>query len=270
MDQLVLRAGAATSAGHRRARNEDAYVVTPAACLVADGMGGHAAGDVAAGIAVRTVVSHLDHPDTDVDAVVGSVLHADRAVRSAALATPDANGMGATLVGAAVVGTPSGPAVAIVHVGDARCYRWYDGVLDLVTRDHTLVRELVDAGGLDAHGARTHPMANVVTRAIGAGDPTPDVTVVPPHPARLLLCSDGLSDELPARVIGRVLAGYPHPQAAADRLIELVLAGPARDNATAVVVDVLTVAGSRAMLDTRSPLDHHGADRSPSRVALAS
>jgi PPM family protein phosphatase len=131
-------------------------------------------------------------------------------------------------------------AIAVAHVGDSRCYRFTEGELELVTADHSLVHELVRSGRCSVAEAALHPMANVITRAVGVEQLAhADVTLLPAQPCRLLLCSDGLSDELPAATIGRVLAGIVDPQAAAARLVELALAGEARDNVTAVVIDVL-------------------------------
>jgi protein phosphatase len=149
---------------------------------------------------------------------------------------------GTTVVAAVVVdiGT-SGAALAIAHAGDSRCYALSNGRLRLVTADHSLVREMVAAGRLTEPEAAEHPMRHVVTRALGVdGMAFADISVLTQPPERLLLCSDGLSDELSSAVIGRVLAGIVDAQAAADRLIELALAGAARDNVTAVVIDVVT------------------------------
>lgn len=245
-----LRAGAATSTGNRRRQNEDAHAVGERCCVVADGMGGHAAGAVAAQIAVDTL-SHAFcaapsdpavHPST-VRSVLAAANDAIRS-RASADATP---GMGTTAVGVVVVGGGSHDRLAVFHIGDSRCYRLRDGALDLVTRDHSVVQQLVDAGRLSAHDAAQHPLANVVTRALGV-DPVaePDIALLEPWPGRLLLCSDGLSNELPARTIGRVLAGVADPHCAAQRLVALALAGCARDNLTALVLDVDVVDPSAA------------------------
>jgi serine/threonine protein phosphatase PrpC len=243
-------------------------VVDARACVVADGMGGHAAGEVAAAIAAATVVHQLSAavpPGADAVALIhAAITSANRAIRAEARRA-GTDGMGATLVAAVVVEGPQhDEVVAVLHVGDSRCYRLRDGVLDLVTRDHSLVQQLVDAGRIDAAAAAAHPMANVVTRALGPDpDVQADVALLGPAPGRLLLCSDGLSDQLPAHTIGRVLAGVADPQAAAERLVELVLAGPARDNVTALVIDTgpdtVIDSGLDSGLDTGLRLDHHGA-----------
>jgi PPM family protein phosphatase len=262
---VVLHAGASTSSGKRRAGNEDAHAVGDRICLVADGMGGHAAGDVAAALAVASIMASLTAgalPSRD--DVASAVRAANRTIRDAASRLPSASGMGTTVVGAAVVSGGAGQSVAVFHVGDSRCYRWHAGELRLVTRDHSLVQQLVDDGRLSPADAGAHPMGNVVTRALGAdADVDPDVVVFPAAPCRLLLCSDGLHDELPARAIGRVLAGIDDPQVAAGRLVDLVLLGPARDNVTAVVVDVVVDVLGDPMLDTPGAVDHDGARSDP-------
>ena len=265
--RLDLRSGTASATGDRRHHNEDAAGSGDRAAVVADGMGGHAAGEVAASIAVATVLHELRAADrraiAGVDPIHAAVAAANDAIRDEARRA-GTDGMGATLVGAAVVragGSETGhETVAVFHVGDSRCYRLHDGALQLVTRDHSLVQQLVDAGRLAAADAAAHPMANVVTRALGP-DPhvAPDVVLLGACPGRLLLCSDGLSDEIPARTIGRVLAGIADPQAAAERLVELVLAGTARDNVTALVVDTVRHPAGRIVLDTTARLDHDGA-----------
>jgi protein phosphatase len=240
----TVRAGWATSPGHRRELNEDAMLTGPHWFAVADGMGGHRAGDVASTIAVDVLAGHAT-PATSLDAIRRAVRDASATVHTAA-AGPRA-GMGTTLVGVAPL---THGAVAVFHVGDSRCYRLHDGTLTLVTSDHTHVQELVDGGLLDPADTATHPLRNIVTRAIGVDpDTTPDVVVIEPPVGRLLLCSDGLSGELAPRRIGRVLAGIHDPADAAQRLIELVLDGPARDNVSAIVLDldeVSTCAASAA------------------------
>ncbi len=225
----AARAGAATAVGHRRRHNEDAVVCGPHWFVVADGMGGHLAGDVASAVAVAEFASRPT-PPISIDEIRRAVTSANAAVSSRARADGTV-GMGTTIVGATVVGP------AVFHVGDSRCYRLLDGELALLTTDHSHVQELVDAGRITASDTASHPLRNVVTRALGQhADVAADIITID-RPGRLLLCSDGLSGELDARTIGRVLAGVGHPQSAADRLVELALAGAARDNVTALVVD---------------------------------
>ncbi len=240
-DTITIDAGAATSAGNRRHANEDSHVIGERFCLVADGMGGHVAGGVASAVAAAQIARHLEHAIVIDEPVIHRAIEvAHREVLRRAV-LDDTDGMGTTVVLAALAIDDDGsPAIAVAHVGDSRCYRFAGGELELVTDDHSLVHELVRSGRCSAAEAAAHPMANVITRAVGIEQLAhAEVTLLPVAPCRLLLCSDGLSDELPARTIGRVLAGIVEPQAAAARLVELALAGEARDNVTALVIDVL-------------------------------
>jgi protein phosphatase len=241
-DTITFEAGAATSTGNRRSANEDSHVVATRFCIVADGMGGHVAGGVASSVAATQIARHLaGAPVIEESTLHRAVEVAHREILRRAV-LDDTDGMGTTVVLAAIANTDDGePAIAIAHVGDSRCYRFADGELELVTADHSLVHELVRSGRCSVAEAATHPMANVITRAVGVEQlALAEVTLLPPRRCRLLLCSDGLSDELPGRTIGRVLAGIVDPHAAAARLVELALAGEARDNVTAVVIDVTT------------------------------
>ena len=240
-DTIMFDAGAATSTGNRRAANEDSHVVDERFCIVADGMGGHVAGGVASSVAAAQIARHLAAASVIEESTrhrAVEVAHRE-ILRRAVL--DDTDGMGTTVVLAAIACTDDGaPAIAIAHVGDSRCYRFADGELELVTADHSLVHELVRSGRCSAAEAAAHPMANVITRAVGVEQlALAEVAMLPARRCRLLLCSDGLSDELPTRTIGRVLAGIVDPHAAAARLVELALAGEARDNVTAVVIDVV-------------------------------
>jgi protein phosphatase len=241
-ETITFEAGAATSTGNRRSANEDSHVVADRFCIVADGMGGHVAGGVASSVAATQIARHLaDAPVIEESTLHRAVEVAHREILRRAV-LDDTDGMGTTVVLAAIAHTDDGePAIAIAHVGDSRCYRFADGELELITADHSLVHELVRSGRCSVAEAAAHPMANVITRAVGVEQlALAEVTLLPPRRCRLLLCSDGLSDELPGRTIGRVLAGIVDPHAAATRLVELALAGEARDNVTAVVIDVTT------------------------------
>ncbi len=241
-DTITFEAGAATSTGNRRSANEDSHVVAERFCIVADGMGGHVAGGVASSVAAAQIARHLaGAPVIEESTLHRAVEVAHREILRRAV-LDDTDGMGTTVVLAAIATTDDGePAIAIAHVGDSRCYRFADGELELVTADHSLVHELVRSGRCSVAEAAAHPMANVITRAVGVEQlALAEVTLLPPRRCRLLLCSDGLSDELPVRTIGRVLAGIVDPHAAAARLVELALSGEARDNVTAVVIDVVS------------------------------
>ena len=214
-------------------RGDDSALCGPMWFAIADGMGGHPDGHVAGRVAVDALAAQP--APTSLDELIECIAVVDGSVRAAAQHSR-AFGMGATLVAA----TALDGGAAVVHLGDARCYRLADGALTLLTRDHSYVQELVDLGRLSADRARHHRLRHVVTRALGAdGAADPDTTFVPDPVGRLLLCSDGLTAELSPRVIGRVLAGIADPQAAAERLVDLAVGCGARDDVTALVVDDL-------------------------------
>lgn len=229
----VYSAGVCSATGRRRTRNDDAAMCGPVWFAIADGMGGHPDGDVAGRVALDVLAAQP--VPTSPDDVGGCVEPVDHAVRSAARRA-GAFGMGSTLV--AVTAVSGG--VAVVHVGDSRCYRLAGGVLTLLTHDHSYVQELVDLGRLTPDEARQHRLRHLVTRALGVdGEAQPDTTFVPGPTGRLLLCSDGVSSALSHRTIGRVLSGLIDPQSAAERLVELADRHGADDNLTALVVDDL-------------------------------
>jgi protein phosphatase len=234
----VFDGAAVTHNGAVRTLNEDSYLVTPWICLVADGMGGHQGGEVASNAIVERFEAAAGAGPlslTELEPLIADInasIH-EKAQRSGA------DGMGSTLVGVALVDNGGAPSAVVFNVGDSRCYRLDDDGFTLITIDHSHVQELVAAGKITAGDAATHPLRNVVTRAIG---PEPSVVadfiVLPDQPCRLLLCSDGVSGELDDGTIERIVAAGATPQATALALIEEVLRGPARDNATALVVDI--------------------------------
>ena len=230
--------GLASRAGRHRDINQDAALTGPRWFVVADGMGGHRRGDLASRAVIDTFSSaRLDATVDPDDAIAAACSDAHTAIRRTA-ADEGEPGMGSTVVG--LVETADG--VVVFHVGDARCYRLVGGELRLVTRDHSHVQELIDAGRLTSDQARTHPLRNVVTRTLGLdGDHRPDVTRLDRRPSRFLLCSDGLTAELGPRVIGRTLAGIERADEAAERLVALAFDGDAHDDTTALVVDTPTI-----------------------------
>mgnify|MGYP002682251684 FL=1 len=257
-DGLELECGAATDVGKVRRLNEDSYLVTSGACVVADGMGGHQAGDVASRLTIEAVEGLLAEGLPDVSSIGSVVTRANSSVRSHA-GSVDREGMGSTLVGAFVVRNADEDSIVVVNVGDSRCYAVVDDVVLQITKDHSHVQELVDAGSISQDAAATHPERNVVTRAIGIEDDVAgDFFVLPSvERMRLLLCSDGVSGELTFDEIASILTSLDDPAEAATALISSVLEGRAADNATAIVVDVrrtLTdAAGSTEAIDVTGP-----------------
>jgi len=240
VEDLNVAAGASSVTGNVRRVNEDSVLVRPGLYAVADGMGGHNAGDVASRLTIEAIEELLDETGGDVSALASLVQSANDRVRTHAVGA-GLEGMGSTLVCAVVVTNGDEHSVVVVNVGDSRCYLLADDGLFQLTKDHSHVQDLVDRGVISRSEAATHPERNVVTRAIGVEDAVVgDFYMVPAEQRlRILLCSDGVSGEITDQEIERVLQSSPNPAETAERLTARVLEGPARDNASAVVIDVV-------------------------------
>ncbi len=238
----ALAWGAATDTGRVRTENEDAFVALPMVYGVADGMGGHAAGEVASAIAAGTIRDRLGSGAESVDVAVAAVVEANAAIFHGAHGNAAQRGMGTTLTAMVVLVDDNGPTrLALVNVGDSRTYVMRAGRLRRVTIDHSYVQELVSTGHITEVEARSHPRRNIVTRALGI-EPTVrvDTWVLPfVQGDRYVLCSDGLVDEVDDEEILELLVAHTTPQAAADALVAAANEHGGRDNVTVVVVDVL-------------------------------
>lgn len=231
---------ASTGRSHRglvRDHNEDSGFAGPYLQLVADGVGGAAAGEVASATAayVTTAVA-LGRPEDDVVSLLREAVgRAHEQLRRGTEADPDRAGMGTTLTAVLTDGSRA----ALVHLGDSRAYLVRDGKLARLTRDQTFVQMLVDAGTITAEQARRHPQKNVVLQALDAtAPPEPDLVGVDLRVGdRLLVCSDGLTDMVDDAGIAEALAP-PDRDRAADALLEAALAAGGRDNVTVLVADV--------------------------------
>jgi protein phosphatase len=234
---LTLRSAARSDVGLIRRGNEDSGYAAPDLLVVADGMGGHAAGELASAAVVATLA---DEPMAalDADLLAATVRTSSTRIGHLVLERPELAGMGTTVT--ALIW--QGDAAVIVHVGDSRAYRLRDGVLEQLTHDHTYVQTLIDAGHLDPAEAATHPRRSLLMRAIdGAADL--EVDVIPEQPRvgdRYLLCSDGLTTVVGDDDIAFVL-GDREPTAAVTSLVELALSRGAPDNVTVVVAHVIDV-----------------------------
>lgn len=238
---VTVAAGAATDVGRTRDHNEDSFLCEPPLFLVADGMGGYAAGEVAS----ATVIGHFRELVGGALLDVREVRHVfARAVQSVRDLAGEKEGAGTTLSGVCLVEVDGAAYWTVINVGDSRTYRFHRGELDQVTVDHSVVQELIESGELTAEQARSDRRRNVVTRAIGAGAPgEPDFWMVPVEAGeRILVCSDGLSGEVPDDMIREVLARESSPALAAQALVDAALAHGGRDNVTVVVADALSVA----------------------------
>jgi protein phosphatase len=256
---LTLRWGSATDVGRVRELNEDSLLAVPGLFVVADGMGGHAAGEVASQLAISEFARLVEQAPMSAEDLTETVRQANDHILAAGAERGDRLGMGTTVTGIAVVGSEDGERLAVFNVGDSRVYRLTEGRLDQLTVDHSAVQELVDAGRLTAEAARSHPRRNVVTRSLGSHPgPPPDLWLVPPLAGdRFLVCSDGLTGELEDPAIAELLAAHPDPQAAADQLVRHALDAGGHDNVTVVVLDVVEVR------DNQPPLAETAAMPSP-------
>lgn len=230
--------GAGTHVGGVRDHNEDAFYASPEVCVVADGMGGHEAGEVASQLVTHIVAELFSTRRPGVSELPRFVSSLNGAVLRRGVEN-NTRGMGTTVIGVAIADNGDTPSAVIFHVGDSRCYLLRQGAMTQLTTDHSHVQELVQAGRITAEEALTHPLRNVITRALGADAAVEaDFHVLDDEDCRLLLCSDGLSGEIDDARIRDLLSAHLDPTDAAVALIDAVLEGPARDNVTAIVIDI--------------------------------
>ncbi|KGN31173.1 protein phosphatase [Knoellia sinensis KCTC 19936] len=235
---VTIRSGAATHVGRVRDHNEDSLIAEGRVYAVADGMGGHAAGEVASGIAVQCLGELNARDRVRSEDVVALLRHTNARILESAAAHPEQTGMGTTVAGLTVVDAGGADHWIVFNIGDSRVYRFLGNRMSLVTQDHSEVREMVDAGLITAEEALRHPMRNIITRSLGTNPgPNADVWVFPPHPGeRFVLCSDGLTNELDDRTIMVALQKYDDPQVVADHLCQAAVEAGGRDNISVVVV----------------------------------
>ena len=236
---IVLSWALDTHTGYRRRHNEDSVIATPPIFAVADGMGGHSAGDVASK-AVVTRLHELGGAGVTTAEAINAALKAATVDISF---TEDQSqlGVGTTVTGIALVVQDDQPCWAVFNVGDSRVYLLERNKLVQVTVDHSVVQELVDAGMISASEAEHHPDSNIITRAVGFNaDPKTDFWLIPVRAGtRLLICSDGLTKEVDNNGIRQELAAGRSAEQSTGRLIDAALAAGGRDNVTVLIVDVL-------------------------------
>ncbi|MDX6274295.1 MAG: family protein phosphatase [Frankiales bacterium] len=242
---ISLRYAARSDTGLVREGNEDSVYAGPRLLAVADGMGGHAAGEVASAVVIAGVsVLDDDVPGTDLlGALKKAVLQANRSIAEMVAGDEDLRGMGTTLTAILSEGNRLG----LVHVGDSRAYLLRDGELRQITSDHTLVQALVDEGRITPEEADVHPQRSFITRTLDGSPVELDLSVREARVGdRFLLCSDGLSGVVSDPTLAEALGAEPDPARCADRLIELALRGGGPDNVTCIVADVVDVPGDGA------------------------
>ena len=225
-----------TETGLVRKQNEDAawFDENKGIFAVADGMGGHLAGEVASAMAIEKIRKMSEEEKTpSISALRRAILEANQSILDRAYEHDECRGMGTTLS----VLWRGGSNLYIAHVGDSRIYRLHGTVLEQVTRDHSLVEEMVRSGILSRSEARVHPRRNIITRALGTeGDNSPDLQVYTEDPADIwLLCSDGLTGMVEDELIRDTLIKCSDIHTAADRLIEQALQAGGHDNITLIL-----------------------------------
>ena len=236
---MRLKHGAATDVGMVRQSNEDAFSAEGELFVVADGMGGHNAGEVASALAITTMKSGSRNGIHGPVQFKELVQQANTAIYTASLDDSTQAGMGTTVTAMAVL-PGEDPRVMVANVGDSRTYLLRDGHLRRVSVDHSYVQELVNEGIISPEEARTHPRRNIVTRALGIDRSVMvDVFVQDVRTGdRLVLCSDGLVDEVSDAEILTVLRQHTDPQECAEALVMVANTNGGHDNTTVIVVDV--------------------------------
>ncbi len=231
--------------GLLREGNEDSAYVGPRLLAIADGMGGHAAGEVASAVAIGAIApldkQHLTSGEAMLTALSRAVAAARDTLHEMSVSDPAVEGMGTTLTALMW----AGPEVAVCHIGDSRAYLLRDGDLYQITRDHTLIQSLVDEGRLSPAAAANHPQRSLIMRALqGSTEAEPDLAI---HEAllgdRYLLCSDGLTDVVGDEDVHQVLSTVADAEEAVNHLIALAIRNGGPDNITCIVADVVDESG---------------------------
>jgi protein phosphatase len=238
---IALRYAARSDVGLVRSNNQDSAYAGPHLLVVADGMGGHAGGDVASSVAIAALApldGESHGPDDALDELERALEEAREEIITRSETNPELAGMGTTVTAILRAGNK----LAMVHLGDSRGYLLRDGVLTQVTTDHTFVQHLVNTGKITPEEAEHHPQRSVVMRVLGDFDVdiAPDLSVREARPGdRWLLCSDGLSGFVSGETIARTLHELTDVDTCAERLVQLALRAGGGDNVTVVVADVL-------------------------------
>jgi len=241
--QVTLSWAAVTDVGRKRAVNEDSFVAQSPLFAVADGMGGHSAGDLASTAVVTRLAEVIEADFIDPDVVEHALVTAARDIDR--VSGRSALGTGTTVTGAALTLVGADPYWAVFNIGDSRVYQLRGRTFEQITVDHSVVQELVDSGAITKEQAEQHPDSNVITRAIGFNEvPAPDLWMIPvTEGLRLMVCSDGLTKELSDEDIRLHLADGKPSKETARGLVDAALGRGGRDNVTVLVIDVVSTTG---------------------------
>ena len=235
---MLIEMGAASHIGQVRRVNEDSFLARGSLALVADGMGGHACGDVASDLTVREFNSLAERDELAPSDIHEALRHANDAILDGVFRDQEKIGMGTTVTGLAAVEYGGLPHWLVFNVGDSRVYRLTPDGSEQLTVDHSEVAELVASGRITPDAARSHPLRNVITRSLGTDPaPVPDVWIFPQHAHDVfVICSDGLTNEIDDDAIAQVTSSAGTAAEAANNLVDAALAAGGRDNITAIVV----------------------------------
>ena len=239
---IQLKHGVATDTGNVRPQNEDSYLASSPLFAVADGMGGHNAGEVASALATTLLHEHSVGSTLSTEWLVDTITSINRTIHESAAESIERRGMGTTICALSLIESADlneHPQVALANVGDSRIYLSRSGKFRQLSVDHSYVQELVTEGLISEEEARIHPRRNIVTRALGIDDRVAvDTWMIPVFPGdRFILCSDGLVDEVPTADIAAIAEQQLNPQMIADALVNLAKRNGGRDNITVVVID---------------------------------
>jgi protein phosphatase len=268
---VKLRVGQRSDVGRTRNENQDSLLVDLPLLLVADGMGGNRGGGTASSLAVevfQNYVPRLKDGEDPAEVLDEAAVAAHQRILSEGDARPELSGMGTTLTAASA--RPGGK-LMLVHVGDSRCYRMRDGILEQITEDDSYVGELERAGQITKEDARVHPHRSLITKALGAGEADelePAVFEIEVRNGdRVLLCSDGLYSMLDDEEIKSILVDNDDPSAAAHELVEAANERMSTDNVTVVVADVIDGGGEGIEFDMPARIEPLAAPAEPEEPA---
>jgi len=266
---IALHYAARSDVGLVRQENQDSGYAGPHLLVVADGMGGHAAGDVASSIAIGEMVSLDDESpgaDEALDVLAQTLRTANNELREAMQRQPELQGMGTTVT--ALLRT--GNKIAIAHIGDSRAYLLRDGALTQITHDHSFVQSLIDEGRITEEEAEGHPQRSLVTRVLtGQAADEPDLAMREARIGdRYLVCSDGLSGFVARETIEEILLEGESPGLTADRLVELSMRAGAPDNVTCIIGDVVDLDADQLPSTSQEVVGAAAAGRIPSTRAI--
>ncbi|MFL6144301.1 MAG: PP2C family protein-serine/threonine phosphatase [Labedaea sp.] len=236
---LVLRYAARSDRGLVRSNNQDSVYAGPRLLSLADGMGGHAAGEVASKVVIAALAPlDDDEPGDDLlSQLRDATLAGNSAIAELVEGDPELDGMGTTLTAILFAGSRIG----LVHVGDSRAYLRRNGTFAQITHDDTFVQSLIDEGRITDDEAATHPQRSLLLKALTGHEIEPNLTIREARPGdRYLLCSDGLSSVVTHETLSEAIQ-IPDPQVCADRMIELALKGGGPDNVTVIIADVVDI-----------------------------